>query len=785
MTTLTQLLSSPKILEKEIINAEAKYTSDSCEDKLLLAYMYIRTKDLELIRKALNIYRSLIESDFSKDCLFYCAYCHYLLGDLYDCKMWLNKLLKKDSKHALANELMHHIEKELDKARSERKKNRLEKHDLSEMRLRKSGDDMINLSKVSKQEFEYYSDCFDTILGKDKSGKFDAENLQAACEFFGTGSHFVIKHFFPLFERKLNAERMKMEHINEHLMQISGESSPKSPRSPRSKEQSTNSSIPIQVPKTQIDTRMAKSWSSGLLPPRPDPPSQELKKMAPPILQGDLDTDLTVGSLKTRTLRNSTSDKLLSPEDSSIPNKRRGTVAMIYVKKQQLARLIDFDQFLTTMVLMTSNTATEEQLSSCFFAMDEEKHGFVTVTEFTRAITSVLEICELMGLEPCADGFIENIWKSLDPKGVCRLTRVEFVERIPTMYSELLGLGKYMGGKDKTVPSSGLGIPVLFGENFSPALAIMIGIQRVAEMTKLIRREATPDDFSSETSLSIRGKKYSYMEYCPHLFKKIRAAYGITDDEYLVSIGFEQFMMNLFLGKLTCYWEQPTPGRSGAWFFFTYDGKFMIKSIPNREAVSFKRAFPDYYKYLMRNPTTLIIKYFGCFELNGENFLVMKNVFASPLPMHEIYDLKGSTFARTNPNGKVKKDNDFKTKIDFGSVEKTRIFLRNTMRDIEFLNDLKFIDYSLLVGIHTIEKGTDVTKMNLGDAIVSDNGKMVYYIGIIDILTEWSLKKSAELSFKSLGNLTKAKEISAQPPDEYSDRLKKFIIAKVVKSYDQ
>lgn len=44
--------------------------------------------------------------------------------------------------------------------------------------------------------------------------------------------------------------------------------------------------------------------------------------------------------------------------------------------------------------------------------------------------------------------------------------------------------------------------------------------------------------------------------------------------------------------------------------------------------------------------------------LHDVYYIVMKNVFTSKHVMHEIYDLKGSKIARSNPQGPIYKDND-------------------------------------------------------------------------------------------------------------------------------
>lgn len=105
-------------------------------------------------------------------------------------------------------------------------------------------------------------------------------------------------------------------------------------------------------------------------------------------------------------------------------------------------------------------------------------------------------------------------------------------------------------------------------------------------------------------------------------------------------------------------------------------------------------------------------------------------------------------------------------------------------------------DYSLLVGIHTthqdvsthtfktLEK-TDMTMSQWHNRSISiwnrDHGgiraktpsKEVYFLGIVDILTQYDFKKRSEHMLKSL--VYYSDEISAIPPTPYRERFVKYI----------
>ena len=101
--------------------------------------------------------------------------------------------------------------------------------------------------------------------------------------------------------------------------------------------------------------------------------------------------------------------------------------------------------------------------------------------------------------------------------------------------------------------------------------------------------------------------------------------------------------------------------------------------------------------------------------------------------------------------------------------------------DSSFLKECNIIDYSLLIGIH--DRGdSKVARMGVSDTawkrteqyniIVSSDERYVVYFGIIDMLTDFNVKKKIEYAVKwcFIG-----KEISCVPPDDYAERFYDFM----------
>lgn len=164
----------------------------------------------------------------------------------------------------------------------------------------------------------------------------------------------------------------------------------------------------------------------------------------------------------------------------------------------------------------------------------------------------------------------------------------------------------------------------------------------------------------------------------------------------------------------------------------------------------------------------------------------MGNAFETNRKLNETFDLKGSTIGRTNPTGKgVLKDLDWISQnkmIKIGPLRKHKL-LRQIEQDVKFLERNNIIDYSLLVGVHQID-----TDMNVGPVrnehhpffksddggMLSEDGKEIYFVSIIDTLITYGTSKFLEHQFKSVwfGN---EHGVSVVDPEQYATRFMTFV----------
>jgi 1-phosphatidylinositol-4-phosphate 5-kinase len=98
---------------------------------------------------------------------------------------------------------------------------------------------------------------------------------------------------------------------------------------------------------------------------------------------------------------------------------------------------------------------------------------------------------------------------------------------------------------------------------------------------------------------------------------------------------------------------------------------------------------------------------------------------------------------------------------------------------VELLRRCNIIDYSLLIGIatanHPIKRKQGFVVFSEADdgGMLSEDGDELYFMGIIDILTNYGARKKLEHLFKT--SFHKKAEVSCAPPDYYAQRFLEFM----------
>lgn len=134
--------------------------------------------------------------------------------------------------------------------------------------------------------------------------------------------------------------------------------------------------------------------------------------------------------------------------------------------------------------------------------------------------------------------------------------------------------------------------------------------------------------------------------YAPKIFKHFVA---------IDSIDLEKsFDLILNTAKLEEF-AGPDGGKSGEFFYFSYDRKLIIKTMQWSEVVALRRRMILYGNYLANNATSFIAKIYGMYTFerlemqhSKTHFLIMKNMSLGMTRQHvlRIFDMKGSEYDR-------------------------------------------------------------------------------------------------------------------------------------------
>ncbi|KAK1921270.1 1-phosphatidylinositol-4-phosphate 5-kinase [Papiliotrema laurentii] len=245
---------------------------------------------------------------------------------------------------------------------------------------------------------------------------------------------------------------------------------------------------------------------------------------------------------------------------------------------------------------------------------------------------------------------------------------------------------------------------------------IRIGVSRCQAKMK---RPLTDEDYVArhKFSFDIIGNEltpsakydFKFKDYAPWIFRDLRDEHFHLDPaDYLLSLTAKYILSEL-----------GSPGKSGSFFYFSRDYRFIIKTISHSEHKFLRSILKDYHEHVKTNPHTLLSRFYGLHRVKlprGRkiHFVIMNNLFPPHRDIHETFDLKGSAYGREYDEEKAKKNPKAVLKdknwvnrgrtLELGP-EKRALLSEQLRRDTEFLKRIKVMDYSLLVGIHNMERG--------------------------------------------------------------------------------
>ncbi|XP_057685679.1 phosphatidylinositol 5-phosphate 4-kinase type-2 gamma [Corythoichthys intestinalis] len=346
-----------------------------------------------------------------------------------------------------------------------------------------------------------------------------------------------------------------------------------------------------------------------------------------------------------------------------------------------------------------------------------------------------------------------------------------------------------------------------------------------------------PDDFKANMKIKVNNHLFNkenlpghfkFKEYCPQVFRNLRERFGIEDLDYQVSLTRspptrsvndqgEGLLLNSYDRTLIVK-QISSEDVADMHSILSEYHQHIVKC----HGSTLLPQFLGMYRVSVESEETYLI--------------VMRNMFSHRLVVHRKYDLKGSLVDREasdKERGKelpTLKDVDFRNNMQkvYVTEEQKEKFMEKLNRDVEFLVKLKIMDYSLLLGIHDLgraereeEEGEEVSNEEeqeaenglapggpaVGSYGTSPEGiagymscykplgagefdpyvdvyavrscpgapqREVYFMGLIDVLTQYDTKKKAAHAAKTVKHGAGA-EISTVHPEQYAKRFRDFI----------
>ncbi|MFT7813852.1 phosphatidylinositol 5-phosphate 4-kinase type-2 alpha isoform X2 [Arapaima gigas] len=326
-----------------------------------------------------------------------------------------------------------------------------------------------------------------------------------------------------------------------------------------------------------------------------------------------------------------------------------------------------------------------------------------------------------------------------------------------------------------------------------------------------------PDDFKAYSKIKVDNhlfnkenmpSHFKFKEYCPLVFRNLRERFSIDDQDFQVRLQSSVHCPTIKISK----------SKINVFSTLSYiKSDLILQDIIRMSSLISNVSFCS--------PTFLFcMSLFYCHLLAGHGQIIFSSLqtdFYLFYFFNQWISILKCDKINTTKELPTYKDNDFindgqKIYID---EDNKKMFLDKLKKDVEFLAQLKLMDYSLLVGIHDVERaeqeevesednegeeegesdggavGTppdspsntlDSTRpLGPGEfdptidvyAIKShDNSprKEVYFMAVIDILTHYDAKKKAAHAAKTVKHGAGA-EISTVNPEQYSKRFYEFI----------
>ena len=444
---------------------------------------------------------------------------------------------------------------------------------------------------------------------------------------------------------------------------------------------------------------------------------------------------------------------------------------------------IDYNNFIQKLIIFSLGFVMSFiKITDQLFVRDKNEKKRKKKKGVTSLITSNLNVefmcCILYGM---TDIFYKNQNKKSSKKGVDK--KIHTIQYLNTLDSEI-----------EDIKDIKMHVSTQLGES-------LINTKNENEESNLDNSNTfTYTNTNLNVNNNSKKEDALIIEYLPEIFNDLRINDEISD-EVMIKV-FSPSKNKSAIEKMS-----ESKGKSGSFFFYSHDRKFIIKTISDYERKTLLNVLHDYFNYIKQHETSLITKIYGLYTLVIKNtssvhIILMQNLFGcSPIHIQRMFDLKGSKVQRKTKDvqkwrrDQVLKDLDFQwlTKVERKLInykEENINEVKNILsNDIKFFKGLSLMDYSLLFIIIDFPNNIDPDYKQIMDLLEdpkyrghvykSENEKYIYIIGIIDYLQEYNFKKKMEHCLKGIIYGKEKNMISAVEPEYYGNRFYDFMMKNV------
>lgn len=288
-------------------------------------------------------------------------------------------------------------------------------------------------------------------------------------------------------------------------------------------------------------------------------------------------------------------------------------------------------------------------------------------------------------------------------------------------------------------------------------------------------KECAVKDTSVKTiRASMDGDNFPHHEH----FKDLREQFEIDDEE--------------FRGEMMLSFDYLTGGVSGSVVRASQNKRYILKDLKKKEEKLLGKLLPKYKAHMKDNPRSFLPRLVCILKLDGKFYMVCEHVerAKSSTALDEtrrligafderrmtMYDLKGNT-CENRTGTTVQKDNDLNDQFKFEGFD----LMAQLEIDTDFCETHELVDYSLFLRVYSVDNigslrslpeqgvfiGHRLVGAKGGQSTGSEPEPVVVFVGVIDILTEYGLKKKAEFRVRNTGT----RDGAILPPAEYRKRM--------------